>query len=275
MKSWQKTIKYLAIALAIFLAVSIVGGVISVLTTINFFFGGSRQALDVEDVIIQSDMIDTLEIDIAAAELNIVTGEEFKVSCDSENVSIQALNGKLTVKEKKKYFSSYTEKATITVSLLADTMFEKVSINGGAGKVSAQHITTQKLELDLGAGEVSITELNALKKAEIDGGAGAITINGGEIHNLDLDMGVGALTMRAALSGKSELSQGVGETNITLLGSKDDYCVEVDKGLGDITVDGIKMKSGGIYSNGAARVEIDGGVGEINVYFEENSKKTV
>ena len=270
MRSWQKTIKYLAIALAILLSVSIVGGIVSTLATISYFFGGSRE-MDVEGYNIQADITE-LDIDIAAAELNMVIGEEFKVSCDSENVSVSAGSGKLTVKEKKKYFGTLGEKVTVTVSYPKSTTFEKVSINSGAGRVTAELISAQKLDLDLGAGEVNITELNVFTKAQIDGGAGAIKIGGGAMNNVDLDMGVGALTMRAALSGKSELSQGVGETSITLLGSKDDYCVEVDKGLGEITVDGIKMKSGGIYGNGESRVEIDGGVGEINVSFEAVSE---
>ena len=62
---------------------------------------------------------------------------------------------------------------------------------------------------------------------------------------------------------------GVGESNITLLGSKEDYKLELEKGLGNISVDGVNVSDYGSSGNGTNKVEINGGVGSINVRFED------
>ena len=51
-------------------------------------------------------------------------------------------------------------------------------------------------------------------------------------------MGLGQLNLTSALTGDCNLDSGVGEMNVTLLGSKDDYELDIEKGIGNITVDG-------------------------------------
>ena len=60
---------------------------------------------------------------------------------------------------------------------------------------------------------------------------------------------------------------GVGESNITLLGSKENYKLELEKGMGNISVDGVNVSDYGSSGNGENKVEISGGIGSINVSF--------
>ena len=71
-----------------------------------------------------------------------------------------------------------------------------------------------------------------------------------------------------SLSGKSEINMGIGELEITLLGEKEGYSIDVDKGLGAVTIDGKNMQDGDVYGSGDNRIEVDGGVGSINVKFK-------
>ena len=82
-------------------------------------------------------------------------------------------------------------------------------------------------------------------------------------------MGVGELNLSAALLGDSDLTLGVGASNLTLIGSRDDYKIEIEKGLGSITVDGESVSDFGTSGNGQNNVEIKGGVGAINLNFLE------
>ena len=102
-------------------------------------------------------------------------------------------------------------------------MFDKAMIDTGAGKVEIETLACDVLELSLGAGKADIKNLTANSNANIDGGAGELNIDGGKLCNLDLDMGVGKLTLKSRIEGKSDLDYGVGETDLILLGSKDDY----------------------------------------------------
>ncbi|MBQ9839934.1 MAG: hypothetical protein IJO56_10670, partial [Oscillospiraceae bacterium] len=59
----------------------------------------------------------------------------------------------------------------------------------------------------------------------------------------------------------------------TLLGSKEDYKLELEKGLGNISIDGVNVSDYGSSGNGTNKVEINGGVGSINVEFKESESK--
>ncbi|MBR4954346.1 MAG: DUF4097 family beta strand repeat protein, partial [Clostridia bacterium] len=137
----------------------------------------------------------------------------------------------------------------------------------GAGKVRIESLSAENLELELGAGDVTAMELNITRKADIQGGAGRVTLTECSIHNLDMEMGVGQLNMHSALSGTSELDLGVGESNITLIGSKSDYSLDISKGIGELMVEGKKVNDAGIYG-GQNRVTINGGIGRIDIGFD-------
>ena len=125
------------------------------------------------------------------------------------------------------------------------------------------------LNIELGAGELIASRLNAANKAEIDGGAGSITISDGHLNNAEIDMGVGEFNLTGELLGKSSIDYGIGETNIELLGTDDDYKIELDKGIGEAMLDGRQMSDDSVYGAGKNHIEIDGGVGELNITFKE------
>ena len=110
-----------------------------------------------------------------------------------------------------------------------------------------------------------------LIEADIEGGAGRITVSGGAMEDLELEMGVGQLNLTSALTGNCKLDLGVGESNITLIGSKEDYKLDLEKGIGSITVDGTSVSDYGSSGNGANRVDISGGIGAIHVRFAEGA----
>ena len=83
-------------------------------------------------------------------------------------------------------------------------------------------------------------------------------------------MGVGKLTLKSRIEGKSDLDYGVGETNLTLLGSSEDYRIEIDKGIGEARLAGESIKDDSVYGWGENRIEIDGGIGAIRVEFSED-----
>lgn len=118
----------------------------------------------------------------------------------------------------------------VVLEVPADVTFKEVEINGGAGKIEIQRLYTDKLDIDMGVGNVGIcTAVN---------------------QTCDIDMGVGNLKM-------------------TLLGTVDDYTIDLDKGVGIAKLNGKEMKNDAIYGNGDCQVEIDGGIGKIDLVIEE------
>lgn len=272
MTTTQKVIKYLAIAFAIFLTVTIIGGILSAVGLIGGIFTGEDITGDMQTYSVNAD-IQNLDIVINAADIHIKEGDAFSVESNLKDLKVNEKNGSLTIKDttemKVHLFGSTNSDAVLTIYVPVGTIFDHVNLTTGAGRLTVDHLSAETLDFELGAGEVTIGSLVATSSADIEGGAGKITISGGKIRNLDLEMGVGQFNLTSALVGNCQLDAGVGETNITLLGEKDDYELELEKGLGSISVDGKKVSNNSNTGNGSNKVEIHGGVGAINVDFKE------
>lgn len=271
MTTFQKVIKYLALAFAIFLSVSIIGGVLSMFGLFGGFFTGDAVTEDVKTYTVVSD-INNLEIKINAADLTIKQGDVFSVESNLEHLTVEDNNGALIIKETKKFSHTYNG-AVLTLYIPADTVFGKAELATGAGRLTIDNLSADTLKFELGAGEVIIDKLTATLDADIDGGAGKITISNGALHNLDLDMGVGQLNLTSALTGESEFDLGVGASNITVIGNRDGYKLDIEKGLGSITIDGENISNIKGYGRGQNSIDINGGIGAINVKFKEGDAK--
>ena len=270
MTTTQKIIKYLAIAFAVMLIVSIVGGIASALGAIGgIFMGGSTTGELKTYEIDATATITELDIEIGAADLVIKQGDAYSVKSNLKKLSVEENGGVLAIKEKTVWGGKYNG-ATVTVYLPAN-YFERIEINTGAGRFQADSLNAHKLDLELGAGEVYIDRVSIGSCASIEGGTGKLTVAFGTICNLDLDMGVGQLNLDAELYGNNELDLGVGEANITLENYEMDiYTIDVEKGIGSITVNGEHVSDYGCFGNGQSRVQINGGIGAINLNFKES-----
>ena len=143
MTTFQKTVKYVAMAFAIFLAVSIIGGVLSMFGLFGGFFGGDAVTDGVKTYTISSD-IKALEVKINAADFQIKQGEVFSVESNLKHLTVEDKNGVLTIKETKKFVSTYTG-AVLTLYIPADTVFESANIVTGAGRFTVDYFSADTI----------------------------------------------------------------------------------------------------------------------------------
>ena len=258
----QKIIKYSAIAFGIFLIVSVCLGLVSIFNLPKDISKKELKKMEIPQI-----NVSELRFDLEAVNLVIETGETLAVETNSESINVKNTRDKLIFAEKSGFFGK-TINGTLKISLPADMVLSFVEIDMGAGMVEIEKITASKIDFDLGAGKVQIKELYVQSNAEIDCGAGEFTIEKGEIHNLDIDLGVGKSTLKANVFGMGEINCGVGELNL-YLGKKSDYQINFNKGLGSIKVDGKECNDFGV-GGGSNKISVDGGVGAINLYFEED-----
>lgn len=265
MNTVQKIIKYLALALAI----SIIAGIaVGVLQLAGLLVNIDRSEASSEPPIIQTigEDVTALDMDLKGIDLEIRRGTAFTVETDSSSISIKLQGSKLVIKENNSWLQKNT--GTLWITLPEGFAFHEVEIDAGAGEMKATALTAKELDLSLGAGKVTFTDLIVSEKAEIDGGAGSIQIQGGTVQNLDLDMGVGELNLTAVLTGKNQIDCGVGKVSLVLI-HPETYSIRLDKGIGDATYCDEPMESGTVYGTGESWVEIDGGVGSISVDLAE------
>lgn len=265
MTKFQKTIKYIAVALAIFLSVSIIGGILGAIGLIDGFIFADAVEDNMKAYSITGEILD-VKISVNAADVHIKEGATLSVESNLKHLKVEQKGSSLVIEETKKFFRNY-KNASLTIYIPADMSFHSIKLTTGAGRLTAACLTAELIDFEFGAGEVDIASLTATKSADIEGGAGRITISDGALNNLDLEMGVGRLSLSAILTGDCKLDLGIGESDITLIGDKNDYKLDLNKGIGSITVDGESTNHYG--GNGTNKVEINGGIGTIHVLFKE------
>jgi len=268
MTSTQKIIKYCAIAFAIFLIFSIIAGIASALGIIGTAF--VIKETDEIDLLNLSKDAKILDVDLNATNLSIEVGSELKAETNNDNITITEENNRLIIKEKKRSLFNQVDNKNLTIYVPENLIFDGVSIDAGAGNIDINKLNSKNLYLDLGAGNVSISNALVSNKAEIDGGAGKLDINNGSLTNLDLDLGIGDVNLTAILLGRIDIDTGVGSTALNILGNKEDYQIEVDKGIGKVTIDGSNIKDEYRYGTGTNKIDIDGGIGNIDIKFKTN-----
>ena len=282
MSDGQKVIKYLAIAFAIFLSVNIIIGIITAiffgirLLDINFKENNKTTEVvsNYEMVMSQKyEDIEKLKIEIGYSKLEIKQGEEFKVESNSknENINIKKSSNTLTIKEENTWniFNDDIE-SHIIITVPKYYFFEKIDIEAGSSQLNISDIQTKSFDLDVGAGNVNISNLLVIDKADIDGGAGKVIINNSNLSNLDLDAGVGEFQiLNSKLLENSDIDSGIGKLQITLNGSLGDYRIIPATGIGSFTIEGNTVENNKVYGNGENKIKIDEGIGKVEISFNE------
>ncbi|MBO5478883.1 MAG: DUF4097 family beta strand repeat protein [Clostridia bacterium] len=272
MTTAQKVIKYLALAFAMLLTVSIISGILGALYALSGVLG-----LKKDNEIIKGEMsmvdfengdIATLDIDLTFTNLIIKKGDFLKAETNNSNINCKQNNQNLQIKEKNHGWFLKNNKGDLVVYIPENIKFEKVKINAGAGKVEIENINTKKLDFDLGAGETKIENLNVTNDCKIEGGAGRLSILSGNINDLDLDMGVGKVEIVSTLTGSSKINAGIGSLELNLQGPKESYKIKADKGIGSIKINGTEISDDSSYGEGENDIKIDGGIGSIKVDFK-------
>lgn len=269
MTDFQRIIKYCAIAFGVLLTVSIIGGICSALGLVAVFFDGDRSVAGEMKTYTVRDDIESLYMEVGAAEIKLVSGDEFSLESNHKYLSVEEDDHTLKITEEKMTMGVSSKEVSVVLTIPEDYVFEDADIAAGAGKVSIDTLSANKLMLDVGAGKATIDDLNVMTRACINGGTGKVKIKNSRINDLDLDIGVGKLTMTAALTGTCKVDYGIGKAELTLLGNKEDYQIKLDKGAGGATLDGKSMRDDSVYGSGQNHIDIDGGVGSIDIEFEE------
>lgn len=267
MTTLQRIIKYCAMAFAIFLTVSIFSGIVGAMGAIAY--STSKDVTGPMQTYSVSSQVENLDMEIGAASMKIVTGDRFQVESNHKYLTVEEKNGTLKISEEKVAINTSGDSVSVVLTIPEGFVFDSASITTGAGKLELDALTADNLAMELGAGKTDIGFLQAQKRSSISTGAGKLTIRDCQLHNLDMELGVGKQELTGTLTGKCDIEFGIGNADLTLLGSAEDYRIRLENGLGNATLDGQTMEDNCIYGNGENRIEIEGGIGSIDIRFRD------
>lgn len=276
MTTAQKVIKYIATAFAVFLIITIISAILSGGYALLNAFGliHTNNNIVTEDLkVISNEVkeISTLKLDLSFTNLEIKTGDNFKVETNNSKITFTNNNGGVKIKEENHNWLTNNNRVSNLIIYLPEDMIslDETKIETGAGNINIERLNTQSLYLELGAGDVKIENLTVTEEAKIDGGVGRTELKSCKINSLKANLGMGEFVFNGILTGKSEIDSGVGAINIDLIDNKKNYKIDVSKGLGNVTLDGQKLEMDKVYGTGENYLDIDGGIGEIKINFKE------
>lgn len=269
MTTTQKIIKYLAIAFALFLVISIFSIIFGlsreIISSINSDKKDSELLEEYTTISNNVNNIESFKIDISNDDIEIKKGEKFEVKTNDPDVKFYHENSKVKIKTDKTFswHLSNSSRGTIIIYLPNEFNITELDLNLGAGKIDIDKIFVETLLMDLGAGTMTAKEINVYEKATINGGAGNINIYSGTINNLNLKLGAGNASIESDLTGSNTLTTGVGKLNLGLSRSKDNYKFDISKGLGNIILNDFDVSEDILIGDGETKIKISGAVGNI------------
>ena len=264
MTTFQKIIKYLAIALALFLIFMIASGIISIIGGISNIFDKS-ESNKITSKINLNGLSSYLDIKIKGATLNIKKSNKAYVEVSSDKIKVSEKDNKITIEDTTRRHFITTSKEVINLYIPEDYKYDLIAIDAGAGKMNIEYLNTKKLILNLGAGKTVIDSIFS-DESKIDAGVGSFSILSGELTNANINLGVGKIDIKAKFYRDNKIKTGIGAVNLVLVDN--DYTLKIDKGLGSININGEKIKKDTTIGNGNNILDIDGGIGSINIMVD-------
>ena len=275
MTTTQKIIKYLAIAFALFLVISIFSIIFGlsreIISSINSDKKDSKLLEEYTTISNNVNNIESFKIDISNDDIEIKEGEKFEVKTNDPDVKFYHENSKVKIKTDKTFswHLSNSSRGTIIIYLPNEFNISELDLNLGAGKIDIDKLFVETLLMDLGAGTMTAKEINVYEKAAINGGAGNINIYSGTINNLNLKLGAGNASIESDLTGSNTLTTGVGKLNLGLSRSKDNYKFDISKGLGNIILNDFDVSEDILIGDGETKIKISGAIGNIIINTAE------
>lgn len=259
-------IKYLALGFAISLIITIFTGIYEIGNFIAESVSQNKNPNENNFITYTvTDNSESIYINLKFSDLKIIEGDYIKLTTNDKYIEFTNKIKEIKITDNNRKFSKNTKYSTTLT--LPNSVYKKIFIDNGAGKLNIEKINTDILELNLGAGSTNLNNLTVNKKTEIDSGAGSLNINNSNLSNLDLDIGVGSANIETRLVGISNINNGIGSVNINILDSKDNYKIEVEKGIGTININNEKVKNDTTIGNGINLIDLESGIGTINMQF--------
>lgn len=272
MTSFQKVIKYAALALALLIVCGIISAIVNIgLGIVHFIDSDSVNANTKSDSYQFTDVSD-LNIKVDAGVLDIRTGSGFAVEAKNvpQDFKCEVTDGVLTIRSEFSVHSFFpfwdNKESEIIVYLPKDFVAGTADINLSAGKTLIKGLSCDTLRIETGAGEFTADNITA-KDCVYDGGVGNTEMNGVSFAGLDLKAGVGKVSIDGLITGNSRIECGVGELTLNINASADDYTLRLKTGIGKMELNGETVTNNYNTGTGPHLLEINGGIGKAEITF--------
>ncbi len=232
-----------------------------------------------------------IDLDIEYAEVKVIQGDSFSI--DAENIPENGLesyveNGTWIVKQSGDHvLNFFGEKIQlgyirghrwwnydypkITITIPADFTADSFKLEVGAGNVNIEEVIALKADFNVQAGQLVIEDALISNESNYTVGAGNMELKNIKANDISVDCGAGQVFIEGKITGNNDITCGVGHIELNLEGEEDDYSYDIESGLGDINIENKHYHSitdKRINNDGAVGAfKLDCSVGNITVDF--------
>ena len=206
---------------------------------------------------------------LAVTELRVEPGEDYSMTIvegAGKSFSYKVENSTLLLKEEESKPIHDTESSQIVITVPEDAYLGEIEIQQGVGEIVIRDLTFRELDISAGIGNTELEHLS-VESLTIEGGMGNIKGRNLKVSKeLDLDNGVGTVDLAGDFCGEIELDNGVGKMEISFERSQKNYYVEIENGLGDLTIHGDGAIGG---KSSVNQIAGSNGIGSMTLNFYE------
>ena len=284
MTGFQKFIKYAAIALGIYLSITIV---LVLLGIARGFVGASRnneirdlvrdrEQYQTEDITRTYENIKKLEVNVEETELIIRNGDTFKIEGTNipDRMEIEQDGNKLKVSDEEVSSSFSDENMVVTIYIPEDIKLDTIDLEINYVSADIQKLNTANLKLDIYNNYCEIDEIIA-DNMEFKNEEGNIDIYDAEIGRLLFDSESGVEEVSLDITGNAEINLEYSYTDMNLIGTQEDYQINTKNQSGNIYIDGTTITSNSeTLGSGNAKVNLDNVHADIFINFREATNES-
>lgn len=199
----------------------------------------------------QSQTIHSLEVELGAARVRVLTGKAFSLEVsDGATHTQQVDNGVWRIEGKGK---PLTKETLFTITVPAGLTLQQVSLEMGAGQLEAEGLVCQQADLEVGAGTMDFVNCTVQGPCEMEVGMGMLQFDGTLNQGASINCSMGSVKC--------------------LLSRPQSYGFTVDCGVGNVCIDQWEYSGVGteVRQNTQETVlyQIDCGMGQVSVQFAE------
>lgn len=284
MTGFQKFIKYAAIALGIYLSITIV---LVLLGIARGLVGASRnneirdlvrdrEQYQTEDITRTYENIKKLEVNVEETELIIRNGDTFKIEGTNipDRMEIEQDGNKLKVSDEEVSSSFPDENMVVTIYIPEDIKLDTIDLEINYVSADIQKLNATNLKLDIYNNYCEIDEIIA-DNVEFKNEEGNLDIYDAEIGRLLFDSESGVEDVSLDITENAEINLEYSYTDMNLIGTQEDYQINTKNQSGNIYIDGTTITSNSeTLGSGNAKVNLDNVHADIFISFREATNES-
>ncbi len=196
-----------------------------------------------------------IDIDISAGEVKIIRGDTFSITADhiiEDEMNTYVENGTWYISEDDRFtkygifsfpsnwFIGWNKHISpkITITIPEGFSAGKLDVNIGAGVLTADSLKAEDGLLHVDAGKIKVDQLKISGKSECSVDTGEIVLQNVVLKNVRANCDVGSLHIDGEITGDNDITCGVGNVDLDLIGDYEDFNYNINCDIGNVKIDG-------------------------------------